>query len=379
MSASIQFLDCRLSLVHIPLHLYPHFVQAILTLILPLSSTNSHSSLSDDDDDALIPDHSYSETPSSSVRDFINISVTPVECSVVCSKESCEKLFAPIAEKLESTSRDTVKIEEEEFVAIQVDGEGLDAGQRVLELTSPLALAGISIFFITTYFSDYILVSAKNKNNVVKALHRRGFVFEKYSDSFVTSPTHYRNSSSLSSFTIPPSTPPHTTTVDELSSHTFATLKKQNVVPHVNKNTKLIQCAGRRSFGKFNGNQDNGLFLGLVKCFISQPQFMSVTLTNAEPASLILQKEMLHNFGPGDALLGSKNDVLIPIVLDLRGLPVASTGIVCGVAGRLIGKGNRGILDGPEPVEMSYLSTARAGTVMVAEEDIDRAIEALGM
>lgn len=34
-------------------------------------------------------------------------------------------------------------IASEEFMAIQVDGEGLDAGQRVLDLTSPLALAGV--------------------------------------------------------------------------------------------------------------------------------------------------------------------------------------------------------------------------------------------
>ena len=31
----------------------------------------------------------------------------------------------------------------EDFVVMQVDGEGLEAGQRVLELTSPLALAGM--------------------------------------------------------------------------------------------------------------------------------------------------------------------------------------------------------------------------------------------
>lgn len=73
-------------------------------------------------------------------------------------------------------------------------------------------------------------------------------------------------------------------------------------------------------------------------------------------------------------LLGSKDDILIPITLDLRGLPLESTGIVCGVASRLVGGTTAG-LEGP--VEMSYLSTARAGTVMVAEEEIERAIWAL--
>jgi hypothetical protein len=34
-------------------------------------------------------------------------------------------------------------------------------------------------------------------------------------------------------------------------------------------------------------------------------------------------------------LLGSKEDILIPITLDLRDVPIDATGIVCGVAGRL--------------------------------------------
>ena len=34
-------------------------------------------------------------------------------------------------------------ISAEEFVVISVEGAGMEAGQRVLELTSPLALAGM--------------------------------------------------------------------------------------------------------------------------------------------------------------------------------------------------------------------------------------------
>ncbi|KAI5780884.1 ACT domain-containing protein [Geopyxis carbonaria] len=373
---SVRFLqDCRLSLIHIPLHLYPHFVQAILSLILPESAAKDENSLNNFDDDF---DHSSSE--GSVATDFINISVTPVECSVVCSKEASSRFFLPIINELASDIQHDVSISDEEFVAIQVDGEGLDAGQRVLDLTSPLALAGISIFFITTYFSDYILVPSKSRSNVTKALQRRGFIFEKYSDSFVTTPSHHRNSSSTSSFNIPPPpTPPSTTTLSDLENSTFNTLRKRNVVPQVNEMIKLVQCAGRRSSRK--GNSDDGnLKLGLVKCLVSQPRFMSVTLTDAEPASLLLEKEMLPMFDTDtDILLGSKEDVLIPIVLDLRGLPVESTGIVCGVAGRLVGSTTGGILDGDQAVEMSYLSTARAGTVMVAENDILRAVNALNL
>lgn len=124
--------DCRLSLIHIPLPLYPHFVHALLSLILPEASAKP--------DDA----NDYSSNPDSCVAtDFVNISVTPVECSVVCSQLATERFFVPVINSLDPSVREDVAISPDEFVAIQVDGEGLDAGQRVLDLTSPLAQAKV--------------------------------------------------------------------------------------------------------------------------------------------------------------------------------------------------------------------------------------------
>ena len=88
---------------------------------------------------------------------------------------------------------------------------------------------------------------------------------------------------------------------------------------------------------------------------------------------MLVDHKLLQNFTQ-DVLLGSKDEYLVPITLDLRDLPMESTGIVCGVAGRLVGETSGGF---QEPVEMSYLSTARAGTVMVAEHELERALEAL--
>lgn len=94
---------------------------------------------------------------------------------------------------------------------------------------------------------------------------------------------------------------------------------------------------------------------------------------------------------------GGGKDVLIPITLDLRDLPLEATGIVCGVAGRLA-QGTSGLHspaeheeeeggggdssqngngEAAEAVEISFLSTARAGTVIVRERELDRAVRAL--
>ena len=102
------------------------------------------------------------------------------------------------------------------------------------------------------------------------------------------------------------------------------------------------------------------------------PRFLSLTLTDSDPASLFLEQSSSSAFG--DVLLGSKTDILVPITLDLRDLPLEATGIVCGVAGRLATRTSRG---DEGAVEIRFLSTAKAGTVIVAKEDLERAKQAL--
>ncbi|KAI9758440.1 MAG: Farnesyl pyrophosphate synthetase [Chaenotheca gracillima] len=387
MSAQIQFIDCQLSLIHIPLSIYPLVLQPILRLLL----------LSDDVSNASTQ-NGHIPVPWAARHPFLNISVTPVECSIVCLKEYAQKFFEPVV-NITNGSKDRISITSEDYTVVQVDGEGLDAGQRVLELTSPLALAGVSIFFITTYFSDYILVPVKSRDQVVSALEDRGFAFERRGDSvFRTAHTYQQNQahqhrpmSSTSSIEVPPQTPPPSN-IAELQHRTFALLQRQNISPHADSTIRLVQCAGRKddeASSVIRGRRANEshLHLSLIKCLIAQPRLLSLTLTATDSASVLLEERFLPHFSAAnspdgdDALLGSKEDILIPITLDLRGLPLESTGIVCGVAGKLVGgtsgAGAASNGDALPAVEMSYLSTARAGTVMVGEAELGRALEAL--
>lgn len=52
-----------------------------------------------------------------------------------------------------------------------------EAGQRVKDLSSPLADEGVSILFISTYISDFILVKFEQLLEVTKILERSGFSF----------------------------------------------------------------------------------------------------------------------------------------------------------------------------------------------------------
>ena len=308
--------------------------------------------------------------------------------------------------------------------------------------------ADSSIFFVTTYFSDYILVPSRARHTVTKALQQRGFVFSKSADAFVSqlspsSPTltHTRQQSSGSSFEFgasvgasgggsagpsagPPITPP-AQSIPELQTRTFARLRKSNVVPAVDRGIRLMSCAGHKdsqSDGALEAQlKDDLMQVLLATCpsvqfaseggFKLQPppalgihhtsdqeestppdfstRFLSLTLTDSEPISVLLEHRLLPRLGR--SLLGSRGDedVLVPITLDLRELPLEASGIVCGVAGRLAQgtkivqgslvdcPGREGNGGDPSGAEISFLSTARAGTVIVKESELERAVRAL--
>ena len=161
----------------------------------------------------------------------------------------------------------------------------------------------------------------------------------------------------------------------ELQARTFALLERNSIIPRVDHDIRLVQCAGRNANPETIQADELALQHGLTKSLLHQPHFLSLTLTQDEAASLLLEQRLMANWdmsGGDSVLLGAKDESLIPITLDLGQLSLDASGIVCGVAGRLV--------DGPgvlQPIDMNYLSTARAGTVMVNEIDLLHAMEAL--
>lgn len=135
-SLTLIFLqDGTLSLIHIPLDLYPSLLQPILKILLPASQDPNQCVAEDD-----TPNHG-----------FLNISVTPIECSIVCNSDWATSVFEPAINRLPKDQAKRVAISKDTYAALSVYGTGMDAGSRVADLTSPLALANIPIFFITTY------------------------------------------------------------------------------------------------------------------------------------------------------------------------------------------------------------------------------------
>jgi hypothetical protein len=373
----------QFSLIHIPLSLYSALLQPILQVLLPLGGP-THQNDPDGPLEGLSLDNKHG---------FLNISVTPIECSIVCHTTWAQSVFAPVIARLPKESSKQVQISKESYIVFSVSSAGMEAGQRVMDLTAPLAMAGIPIFFITTYYTDFILVPAKDRQTVGSALLARGFEFSENDSAYVapTPATHSRISSTSSS-SDPPSTPPPTN-VAELQLRTFNQLKKRNVIPFVEPGLHLVQCSGKEiipqdeypSRNGMNGvqpsnwmeNIDPKLYVGLVSALVQQPRFLSLTLTQDDAPSLLVDKNLLWVFG--NSIAGDTEGDLVPIFLDLVDLPLESTGIVCGVAGKLVDEMRRRdpAATASHTSELSYLSTARAGAVILGSEGSARALEAL--
>jgi len=371
------------SLIHIPLTLYSSLLQAILRVLLPHGIPNRQV-LED-------PEHLLDDLSIEDKHGFLNISVTPIECSVVCHTEWAQAIFQPVIDRLPKEVQKMVSVSKESYMVFSVSSAGMEAGQRVMDLTAPLAMAGISIFFITTYYTDFILVPTKDHQSVVQALLERGFEFSE-SDSAYVAPTPITHSRATSSSSDPPSTPPPSN-VAELQARTFNQLKRRNVVPFIQPSLHLIQCSGKEisSTDDYSRPPSNGLgsigrsshghwldaidakfYMGLISALTIQPRFLSVTLSKDDAPSLLIDKAFLPLFG--DSIAGDTEGDLVPIFLNLSNLPLESTGIVCGVAGKLVEEMR---MVGSQASELSYLSTARAGAVILSSEGSTRALEAL--
>ena len=125
----------ELTLIHIPLNQYENYVINILKLLFPIPHDEKLNLISD-------PSREGKQHGWANRLAFCNISVTPIECSVICPKHIAEAIFAPKIAQSEVAGNDAM-IVGGDFIAISIVGQGTEAAKRVQELTMPLSLAGM--------------------------------------------------------------------------------------------------------------------------------------------------------------------------------------------------------------------------------------------
>lgn len=417
MSSQVQLFSTPLSILSIPAQHYQHFFHGIVKLLtntwhddlrpnsrsssssifkanersfsrpstassqVSIDSTKTSNRSSDDEHNDDDDDETAVSDKIEALQEFINVSFTPVECSVICPTELVGILFGKALDQASIFSKSTFsgkpKALQGQYLAIQVDGDGADSGSRILEITAPLSSAGIPIFFIPTYFSDYVLVPSHAQSAVSTALESYGFVFSNTANSYVTQkqdqpPPPQQQQEQEQEQTVPLS--PY---LSSLGDQTFDKFMAHGVRPTIDVHTKLLLTGARTSPRTAAAAASSALhasstmYLAIVETLINPPDYFSVTVVDGgAEVSFIINEETVSAF-PSDLLLGSPTDFVIPITFDLSSLPEDSTGIVAGVASRLLKKSPG------ELMQMSYLSTAKTGVVMIPAEDLNTAKEAL--
>lgn len=420
MNTQVQLFDTPLSLLSIPRPAYRYFCQGVLKLLLDLwqedlvrhrhgkdstfgggaargprpaqnkprsrSEDNSNSTLmspvsshpqrfnveneqEQDDRDEMTQKLLNVELDTEdheALTEFINVAFTPEECSIICPTELVDLLFKESIELVGSQMG--VQVLGDTYLAIKVDSDGQDTGASLLGITKPLSAASVPIFFIATYFSDYVLVPAKARHKVSKLLENRGFVFSNTANSYVVeSPiggpvgANDADDDKNDSDKVPQSP------IKDATVSLRQLLEQNSISPRLDSSQKLL-LTGARS------NVDNsGLMLAVTKVLLRPPKFYSLTLSSGSELSFLIDSQTSAQFPP-HSLLGSPTEYVCPILFDLSHLPQDSTGIVTGVAEMLTAAGRD-----ESVVDLRYLSTALSGLALVGDDDVDVAIEVFGI
>ncbi|GMM28449.1 hypothetical protein DAMA08_011650 [Martiniozyma asiatica (nom. inval.)] len=262
---------------------------------------------------------------------FFHLAFNTEEVTLMCSSMLIQTYLTP-ALKIDSEST----LIPYDFFIIQVYSDGTNIGKKILELTKPLSMQGISLFFISNYWSDLVLVPLKDKTSVMKILSEE------------------LNTQSTESST------------NDIESKTFNLFKEMNIIPRLETKIKLVMTGARSG--------DNGQVLRQMAESLCRLN-TEITFGNSFPDYFALTRTPTAEIGillpyfstPGANILrlsktnimGSLEDCYFPILIDLKSLPIDLKGIVAGVASRL----QREEID-----EMSYLSLGKSGVVLIPEE-----------
>lgn len=353
MSVQVQFLEASLAIISIPLEKYSQVFHGIVKLAIGTWKVTTN----DEDRDFRDRDnlrHEYADSEEQHGENFFNISITPTECSVICREDLIDVVFG--IKYLESIPG--ISILPRRYLAIKVDSTGLESSnERIRALSSSLSAAHIPIFFLSTYFSDYMLVPDNVHQKVQTLLESNNYVFSSLENSYIAL---HRYSSSASSSTL--SLNANGLSESEARSRSASPpsladrnpLTKYNLHPSFARTELLITGPRPQADLDF-------IDLAVVRILARMPKYFSVTSFSDEIA-LILEKSDVQLF-PEDSLLGGLNELYVPVSLDLRKVPVDVVGVVAEVSAKLE----------ENNIPMSFLSTAMTSTVLVS---LDYAVKA---
>lgn len=387
MNSQAHLNPTKLSIISVPRSKYWIFVSSILSLLYQESEkgSNESDSLSESDDEDEIPVHQLSlngnsreGTPvdnSSKAREkssnnssevesdnlsvescadyndhdnyFFHIAFTPEECTIICSKSKTDTLFRKPIQLCHQLGYNDVQLIEENFINLQINSDGSDRSLQIIQLTRPLSDNGISLFFLSSHFGDIVLIPYRYKERVLDILTEKKYQYSDLSNSFIIT---------------------NDVSIYATDSSKLDWLKDTQTRPHISSNIKLL-LTGSRSGEVTNTIVKAATIIATDKV----PPYFSITRTSINEVSLILPKSQKTRASLGFSasdIIGSELDVIVPIIVDLSLLPFDSPGIVAGLASKIMWGVDKLPNYVSYPFEMNYLSMARAGIIMIPEENV---------
>lgn len=294
---------------------------------------------------------------------FFHIAFSPIECTVICSTDVMKKLFRRPLDVCKALNYDDVKLLDKPYLSLFIDCDrSLDNTPAILELTRPLSDNNITLFFLSSHYSNIVLIPYDSEERVINILTKKNFEFSDVSKSFIASNTEANDDIDGSQI------------ADEKSEDTplyniSRFVENGTIVPCINSNVKLL-LTGSRS-GKV---VDTIMKTSKIVSERKLPEYFCITRTSFNEVSLILphssKKRSIMGFDSKN-IIGSVQDIIIPITIDLQKLPLDSTGIVAGLSSKLL-EGVKTNTDLYDTFEMSYLSMARSAIMMIPEENLEQ-------
>lgn len=294
---------------------------------------------------------------------FFHIAFTPTECTVICSTTKFSSIFKDALNICLQLHYNDVILLPETYLNLQVDSEGhFNNSAKILELTRPLSENMISLFFLSSHYSNIVLIPHHFKDEVKNILTRHKFQFTDLSEDSQTEKIQKTDLESdltenLENFS-----------VHDIESKTLSLFKSAGIQPIMNKKVKLLLTSARRGESKTS-------ILKAAQCIASNdiPDYFAITKISNTSISLILPGSSRKRAALGfdyKRIIGSSQETIIPITIDLTNLPLDSTGIVAGMASRLL-TSMKSVPDYMNSTfEMNYLSMARSAIILIPKENL---------
>lgn len=285
---------------------------------------------------------------------FFSFTENAYGISVVANESAIEEDFLPA---LEAAGCPDLGAPTGVFRVLQVDDEGGQdfSGRRICEISEPLAEGRFSILYISTYQTDFVLISENKLLSAVKVLRRDGYDVEE----------EYDEDSSY------PKLEDEIAFEDEPVTRSTSPVDPTQFLMDINVLDNQLRCVGlNRHF-----RSDWVTTVLKILCYPDlthnfsedHTRFCSFVATS-EDISLIADTQIVASFEENLLMKEEDAAVLRVIQVHFSGSNVERCGIVRHVSKPLSMDAN---------INMFYLSTFMTANIMVSADDLERAVDIL--